>query len=88
MCVLKTMRFLDKLHNTVRFHIAIKNNHMIMDYSKLNVKEWLEGDFAKENDLLIIKTSSANIGLQQKREKQAHMRSYFLDTSVRVSNRS
>lgn len=73
MCVLKTMRFLDELHNTVRFHIAIKNNHMIRDYSKLNVKEWLEGDFAKENDLLIIKTSSANIGLQQKkREASPH----------------
>lgn len=69
MCVLKTMRFLDELHNTVRFHIAIKNNHLIMGYSKLNVKEWLEGYFAKENDLLIIKTSSANIGFTTKKER-------------------
>lgn len=56
------MKFLEELQNIVRFHSASMNNNMIMDYSELNVKELLEGDFAKENDLLI-KTSSTNIGL-------------------------
>ena len=56
------MRFLEELQNIVRFHSASMNNNMIMSYSELNVKEWLEADFAKENDLLMIKTSSANIG--------------------------
>ena len=57
------MRFLEELQNIVRFHSTSMNSNMIMDYSELNVKEWLEGDFAKENDLSMIKTSSTNIGL-------------------------
>ena len=63
------------------------NNNMIMSYSELNVKEWLEADFAKENDLLMIKTSSANIGWHEK-EMQAHVRSHFVNASMRDSNRT
>ena len=81
------MRFLEELQNIVRFHSASMNNNMIMSYSELNVKEWLEADFAKENDLLMIKTSSANIGWHEK-EMQAHMRSHFVNASMRDSNRT
>lgn len=81
------MRFLEELQNIVRFHSASMNNNMIMSYSELNVKEWLEADFAKENDLLMIKTSSANIGWHKK-EMQGHVRSHFVDASMRDSNRT
>lgn len=81
------MRFLEELQNIVRFHSASMNNNMIMSYSELNVKEWLEADFAKENDLLMIKTSSANIGWHEK-EMQAHVRSHFVNASMRDSNRT
>ena len=81
------MRFLEELQNIVRFHSASMNNNKIMSYSELNVKEWLEADFAKENDLLMIKTSSANIGWHEK-EMQAHMRSHFVNASMRDSNRT
>lgn len=47
-----------------------------MDYNALNVKEWLEEILQRENDLLMIKTSSANMSLHEK-EMQGHVRESF-----------